>query len=336
MMAKNIVPRTQIARCPGDGIPDELHVTLTYSENLVYTSTTGSISAQSFYGSDCFDPNVTGAGGQPAWFDTFIAMYDYGVAFGSRFIMRAKASSSTVPGSFVVVPLISSGPSALADMMTNPLAAEAILTINQPMFLFDMVQSWMDLQGTGEAQLRASSDFWFTAATSPPLNWIWRVKYQSTDGASTSTAYADTIIKYRCMFFRRKASDVDFDARQAILQRRVERERKHQSALVHGRYIAPDEAKSPIGALAGDRKDQPLAKSAGEKLDKPAAQEGKFESKTVHWSEEDESDEAIYADFLRWKRSTSAAGAYAAGSQKPLNDQTKTVPASLAAKTGVG
>jgi hypothetical protein len=195
---------------PGIGLPDELHCTLQYAVQQTFTSTTGGSSLQDFRGGDCYDPDATGAGTQPAWFDSLSTIYKYGCVKASRIVANCKSLTSTVPGTIIGAP-VNDQAELDASLLTNPMAAEAMLTLNQAQFTFDMSMKSNDMVGLKNfEQYRASVNHWFSASGSPSYNWYWRMAYRSTDGSSTSTLYVDTRIYYDVVFFRRNNSDEDF------------------------------------------------------------------------------------------------------------------------------
>src|SRR5215216_1143376 len=58
------------------GFPQKIITILRYVESVVLTSTTGSVAFNAFRMNALFDPNATGAGHQPMYFDNYAALYD--------------------------------------------------------------------------------------------------------------------------------------------------------------------------------------------------------------------------------------------------------------------
>lgn len=61
----------------GKGIPTALRTALTWSKNIVVGGSLGLASDYVFRGNDLYDPDFTGTGTQPLFFDQFIAMYSF-------------------------------------------------------------------------------------------------------------------------------------------------------------------------------------------------------------------------------------------------------------------
>lgn len=57
------------------GVPDRLFVKLKYVESLVWSQTLGTVGVNVYRGNSCFDPDATGTGGQPYFFDQWSALY---------------------------------------------------------------------------------------------------------------------------------------------------------------------------------------------------------------------------------------------------------------------
>lgn len=57
-------------------VPDQLYVKLKYSVNLTYQPAAGVSSQNTFRANSVFDPDFTGAGAQPRYFDQYAALYN--------------------------------------------------------------------------------------------------------------------------------------------------------------------------------------------------------------------------------------------------------------------
>lgn len=90
------VPRTRFSQGPpglgsqfnmvnmGAGFPKRALVKLRYTETVTLSSSAGSLANHVFRANSCFDPNFTGTGHQPYWYDTFSSVYGYYTVVGSR------------------------------------------------------------------------------------------------------------------------------------------------------------------------------------------------------------------------------------------------------------
>lgn len=79
----------KIGRFPGVGFPDELHCTLKYVEDSIAFSGV-SPSAQVFRINSLFDPNLTGTGHQPLWFDQL------SIPYGKYLVVAARVEAEII------------------------------------------------------------------------------------------------------------------------------------------------------------------------------------------------------------------------------------------------
>lgn len=64
-----------VARFPGIGFPDQLRIVLKYKENGISFGSSVTPAAQVYRLNSCFDPNLTGTGHQPNFFDQLTTIY---------------------------------------------------------------------------------------------------------------------------------------------------------------------------------------------------------------------------------------------------------------------
>lgn len=101
--------------------PREFFTKLTYGENRVLTCTSGAITTYQYAMNDCFDPNVTGTGHQPRFFDTLCGADNTSAPYQRFQVYKAKitvtstqtSSPDTVSGGNMVVGLIATPNSSI-------------------------------------------------------------------------------------------------------------------------------------------------------------------------------------------------------------------------------
>lgn len=76
----------------GRGLPYKVVQTMKYAENVNLTSTAGALATYQFSCNGLFDPNITGTGHQPMYFDQMSALYNHYHVIGS------KATVKIIPG----------------------------------------------------------------------------------------------------------------------------------------------------------------------------------------------------------------------------------------------
>lgn len=79
---------------PKYGFPDKLRVRLKYATSGTITSTTGSVGKQVFRANSIFDPDLTNAGHQPLYHDTFSSIYNHYSVIGSKIIIKLVNTST--------------------------------------------------------------------------------------------------------------------------------------------------------------------------------------------------------------------------------------------------
>lgn len=92
---KAVVPRNMVAL--GKGFPKKLTVTHKYVENISagFTSTAGSLATYSFRLNSLFDPNETGTGHQPMYFDQVSALYNHYHVIGAKAVIKITPETTT-------------------------------------------------------------------------------------------------------------------------------------------------------------------------------------------------------------------------------------------------
>ena len=79
----------------GVGFPKEACTTLKYSQTFSLTSTTGSLAYQVFTANGLYDPDITGAGHQPFYYDQLSALYNHYTVIASKITIRSLSNGTT-------------------------------------------------------------------------------------------------------------------------------------------------------------------------------------------------------------------------------------------------
>lgn len=74
----------ELAIIPGLGFPARMRAKLRYNETFGLTSTAGALNVYTFYANALYDPNQSGGGHQPMYFDQFMAVYDHYKVIGAK------------------------------------------------------------------------------------------------------------------------------------------------------------------------------------------------------------------------------------------------------------
>lgn len=97
------VPRNLTSVNLGVGFPKRVVITLKYAGYRDLTSTSGLHNTYRYSCNGLYDPDITGAGHQPLYFDTLMAIYNHYTVIGSKIVVKAVPKSATQgPGAFAV------------------------------------------------------------------------------------------------------------------------------------------------------------------------------------------------------------------------------------------
>lgn len=84
-----------ISRSPkGWGFPTKMKMTHKYADVFTSNAATGTLGSATFSANGMFDPDITGTGHQPMFFDTMSAIYDHYTVFASKIIMKFLVTST--------------------------------------------------------------------------------------------------------------------------------------------------------------------------------------------------------------------------------------------------
>lgn len=95
---KNRKPKNKSMVRFGLGLPKKCLVTHKYNEFVLLTSTAGIKQNYLYSCNGMFDPNITGTGHQPMYFDQFSALYDHYTVIGSRITVRLTPTAAGEDG----------------------------------------------------------------------------------------------------------------------------------------------------------------------------------------------------------------------------------------------
>lgn len=91
----NVRPKSMVRS--GVGFPKKMLMTHKYREVVNITSSAGVIQKYQFSCNGLFDPNITGSGQQPYYFDQLTALYDHYCVIGSKAKFTIATPGNTAP-----------------------------------------------------------------------------------------------------------------------------------------------------------------------------------------------------------------------------------------------
>lgn len=199
------------------GPPDAIRMTLKYVEEIQFTGVAAP--AAQVWRSSLFDPNLTGVGHQPDFYDQFTAMYNLYCVLGMSAKIECINHASGV-GAFIVA--------AFSDVSTSALSVEAmsegryaktvtvafattggaVRTIKMPYMPAAQIQ--------GQTRIDSDPQNYSLVSTNPGDQWYLQLKCAATDAVTTINVWTKTTIWYDCMFKEL------FDPGESLFLKRVE------------------------------------------------------------------------------------------------------------------
>lgn len=180
----------------GKGLPSKIVITHKYVENVNLTSTAGALATYQFSANGMFDPNITGVGHQPMYFDQLSALYDHYHVIGSKATVRiipGTANEDQYSIAFYMEDDTTVTPSTVAELQETTNAKIKFVAPNYNFTTF-MKQNWSakktfggsvmandSLKGTPAANPAEQSYYTLAVqaggATTVALNVQWEIEY---------------------------------------------------------------------------------------------------------------------------------------------------------------
>lgn len=199
---KPFTPLTRVGFGPIIGFPDVLHVRLKYVETISFSGS-ATPAAQVYRMNDLHDPNLTGVGHQPDYYDQLTAIY-------GRWCVLASQAEVTVYNTTAAMGLALAA--NYSDAVVSGLNVEALSeskfsrTANtgyggsgKPNVVINM-PAMTTAQITGQREIESDPNFYTSVGSSPGDPWYLTLKMQSVDGVTTIVAYARFVLIFDCIF----------------------------------------------------------------------------------------------------------------------------------------
>lgn len=180
----------------GRGLPFKIVQTMKYAENVNLTSTAGALATYQFSCNGLFDPNITGSGHQPMYFDQMSALYNHYHVIGSKATVKCIPSSANEDQYQLVFYKEDDTTVTPTSVITLSEVNDAKVKFIAPADnrTFTMTQKWSakktfgggimandELKGTPAANPAEQTYFTLAmqagGATSVSLNVLWEIEY---------------------------------------------------------------------------------------------------------------------------------------------------------------
>ena len=185
----------------GLGFPMTMNIRHKYRETVFMTCTAGAMSNYLFSCNSLYDPNKTGTGHQPMYYDQLAAIYGYYTVIGSKMTMRLTHDAGS--NSAVTVAL-----SKNEDATVTPTNVDGVIeagwakskTLGESST--DPVQlssSWSLYQRHRTADI-SNDQFRADINSSPTDQTFYQISLQPTDRASTNSYNVEVLIEYMAVW----------------------------------------------------------------------------------------------------------------------------------------
>lgn len=184
-------------------LQDRVRTRLVYAEDILFSSSTSLTGTIQFALNGLFDPNLTGVGHQPRFFDQFMTYYNSYSVMGAKVVVRAIVDGDdTVQGWMTVN--ASTGdttwgvPGGIAESieMGNPYK---IIT-NDRYSTFSRYFSVPKIYGRSRQYILDDTLFSGNASVNPSNTGKINIQVQNLDLSTTTTVRAVVTIYYDCIF----------------------------------------------------------------------------------------------------------------------------------------
>jgi len=193
---------------PGIIIPDELRVTLKYTQQMILTETTGTATNYLFRGNGPFDPDLTGTGAQPSGYDQWSAFYQMQRTLGSRIRVKAiSLSQSLTFFRFVLAPITSITPfnaaTGIDNFAVSKYAQMAEIVTNTKPIPLTAECSTAKIFGKSLRDIEGEDDYASLISATPAFQWAWQIMMDALDLTNTASVTFIVELEYDVVFWDR-------------------------------------------------------------------------------------------------------------------------------------
>lgn len=202
-MSRSVVPRFNL----GNGIPPKVTTTLKYVERVGMTSTTGAMSLHAFSANGLFDPNITGTGHQPMYFDQLAALYNHYMVEASRIKVEIMPFNTTGSSSATFFVRGDDGGTLTSSNMYTNLETRGVKYVQCP--IYEDNQVYVRKMSTGFSKSKTfgnnkNNSVQAAVGANPAEQWYYTIGAQSDDLGTTTTWTVLVTIVYKATFFELK------------------------------------------------------------------------------------------------------------------------------------
>lgn len=191
------VPRNRAIINVGQGFPKKMVMSHKYSEVVVPTCTSGALSTYTFSCNGMYDPNITGTGHQPMYFDQLGALYDHYTVIGSKCTFKithlVTTNYSARVGAFINDDSTVT-PGTMNALTENSLSKHRLLAAGQLVPVIFQLK-WSAKKYFG-GTVMSNINLQGTTSANPTEQSMFTIMVQPTDEVTTQTYVVEVDIEY--------------------------------------------------------------------------------------------------------------------------------------------
>lgn len=177
------------------GFPKELRVRHRYVQHLTLSSVGGALTSNSFSCNGMFDPDMSGAGTQPLYFDQVASIYNHYTVLNSKITVEFAPFTNNTTGNIGGVFINDDATVSPADAATlcqqNSSSYGLMQTFTHP---YKKVRKWSAKENFGSAL--GDPNLQGSASANPTEQQAFTVFWQNISAATNATAYCLVTIEY--------------------------------------------------------------------------------------------------------------------------------------------
>lgn len=181
----------------GIGFPRRLKITHLYADNFTLTNTAGAAANYLFSCNGLYDPNVTGTGHQPSYFDALAGIYNHYTVIASRIkISATTASTQSCP---VNVACYLNDDTSIAtsylSAMEQPSSKSQFMQINAGAPPVELTLSW-SAKATFGGSVLANDNLAGASGNNPAEQTYYCITTGPGDSSTATVTYFQVLIEY--------------------------------------------------------------------------------------------------------------------------------------------
>lgn len=192
----------------GAGFADSVNVKLNYVQNIIINPGVA-IGSYVFRGNSLYDPDYTGGGHQPMYFDEYSAIYNKYRVLGCSIRIDANNASTASALYFICFPATDIGVITSISQALEQGRAKSpkIIPLGQTYSSSRLKQYVSTRKVLGQSKVQVMDDDNAAITTANPFQiWYWNLFWESTDSISNILSHCIVKLTYYCQFFDKKVA----------------------------------------------------------------------------------------------------------------------------------